>query len=65
MKNLLDETKALLQDVVRANMTLNSHILADLEKIRRERSNVHADLEHIETAHEEAKGELHSCNAND
>ena len=36
VKNLLDETKALLQDVVRANMTLNSHILADLESIREE-----------------------------
>ena len=48
---------------VRTTCACGSHILADLESIREERSNVHADLEHIETAHEEAKGELHSCNA--
>ena len=63
VKNLLDETKSLLQDVIRANMTLNKNILTDLEKIREERSNVHTDLKQMETAHQEAEGELHSCNA--
>lgn len=63
VKHLLDETKSLIRDVSRANLTLSKNILVDLEKIREERSNVHADLEHMETAHQEAKGELHSCNA--
>ena len=58
---LLDETKALLKDVIDANLTLNHAVLADLNKIQEERVNVHTDLKQIHNAHKEAAADLSAC----
>lgn len=58
---LLDETKALLKDVISANLTLNHAVLSDLEKIQEERVNVHSDLKQIQDSHKKASAELSAC----
>ena len=58
---LLDETKALLKDVISANLTLNHVVLSDLKKIQEERVNVHTDLQQIQESHKKASADLSAC----
>lgn len=61
VQKLLDETKALLKDVISANLSLNHAVMTDLGKIQQERLNVHADLAEIHDSHKKSMADLSAC----